>query len=124
MNVDRIGLMGKTTVLHTGIARAVRARTTTTVRADMGTTVTGGITVAARLTVIIVKVAVMAIIVPLMETTAMVVITAAARLMAITARHTGTEEGNTIVRLVPIMMTRPERPIPRVPPARVRLRRA
>ena len=47
--------------------------------------------------------------------------TAAARLMEITARHMGMEEGNTIVRLVLIMMDR-QRLIPLVLPERECLR--
>ena len=90
MNVDRIGLREKITVLHTGIVRAVRVLTIITVKAGMATTV---------------KVAT----------------TAAARLMEITARHMGMEEGNTIVRLVLIMMDR-QRLIPLVLPERECLR--
>ena len=41
MNVDRIGLMEKITVLHTGIVRAVRVLTIITVKAGMATTVRG-----------------------------------------------------------------------------------
>ena len=56
-----------------------------------------------------------------MATTVKVATTAAARLMEITARHMGMEEGNTIVRLVLIMMDR-QRLIPLVLPERECLR--
>ena len=105
MNVDRIGLMEKITVLHTGIVRAVRVLTIITVKAGMATTVRGAMVIIARL----------------MATTVKVATTAAARLMEITARHMGMEEGNTIVRLVLIMMDR-QRLIPLVLPERECLR--
>ena len=63
----------------------------------------------------------MEIIARLMATTVKVATTAAARLMEITARHMGMEEGNTIVRLVLIMMDR-QRLIPLVLPERECLR--
>ena len=105
MNVDRIGLMEKITVLHTGIVRAVRVLTIITVKAGMATTVRGAMVIVVHLMATIAKVG-MEIIARLMATTVKVATTAAARLMEITARHMGMEEGNTIVRLVLIMMDR------------------
>ena len=100
MNVDRIGLMEKITVLHTGIVRAVRVLTIITVKAGMATTVRGAMVIVVHLMATIAMVG-MEIIARLMATTVKVATTAAARLMEITARHMGMEEGNTIVRLVP-----------------------
>ena len=70
MNVDRIGLMEKITVLHTGIVRAVRVLTIITVKAGMATTVRGA----------------MVIVVHLMATIAMVGMEIIARLMATTVK--------------------------------------
>ena len=116
MNVDRIGLMEKITVLHTGIVRAVRVLTIITVKAGMATTVRGAMVIVVHLMATIAMVG-MEIIARLMATTVKVATTAAARLMEITARHMGMEEGNTIVRLVLIMMDR-QRLIPLVLPER------
>ena len=120
MNVDRIGLMEKITVLHTGIVRAVRVLTIITVKAGMATTVRGAMVIVVHLMATIAMVG-MEIIARLMATTVKVATTAAARLMEITARHMGMEEGNTIVRLVLIMMDR-QRLIPLVLPERECLR--
>ena len=49
MNVDRIGLMEKITVLHTGIVRAVRVLTIITVKAGMATTVRGAMVIVVHL---------------------------------------------------------------------------
>ncbi len=103
MNVDRIGLMEKITVLHTGIVRAVRVLTIITVKAGMATTVRGAMVIVVHLMATIAKVG-MEIIARLMATTVKVATTAAARLMEITARRMGMGEDNTIVRLVRIMM--------------------
>jgi hypothetical protein len=120
MNVDRIGLMEKITVLHTGIVRAVRVLTIITVKAGMATTVRGAMVIVVHLMATIAVVG-MEIIARLMATTVKVATTASARLMEITARHMGMEEGNTIVRLVLIMMDR-QRLIPLVLPERECLR--
>ena len=117
---DRIGLMEKITVLHTGIVRAVRVLTIITVKAGMATTVRGAMVIVVHLMATIAMVG-MEIIARLMATTVKVATTAAARLMEITARHMGMEEGNTIVRLVLIMMDR-QRLIPLVLPERECLR--
>ena len=120
MNVDRIGLMEKITVLHTGIGRAVRVLTIITVKAGMATTVRGAMVIVVHLMATIAKVG-MEIIARLMATTVKVATTAAARLMEITARRMGMGEDNTIVRLVRIMMAR-QRLIPLVLPERECLR--
>ena len=120
MNVDRIGLMEKITVLHTGIVRAVRVLTIITVKAGMATTVRGAMVIVVHLMATIAKVG-MEIIARLMATTVKVATTAAARLMEITARRMGMGEDNTIVRLVRIMMAR-QRLIPLVLPERECLR--
>ena len=111
---------GEITVLHTGIVRAVRVLTIITVKAGMATTVRGAMVIVVHLMATIAKVG-MEIIARLMVTTVKVATTAAARLMEITARHMGMEEGNTIVRLVLIMMDR-QRLIPLVLPERECLR--
>ena len=91
MNVDRIGLMEKITVLHTGIVRAVRVLTIITVKAGMATTVRGAMVIVVHLMATIAKVGM-----EIARLMAIVreVITVAARLMEITARHMGMEEGN------------------------------
>ena len=91
-----------------------------TVKAGMATTVRGAMVIVVHLMATIAKVG-MEIIARLMATTVKVATTAAARLMEITARHMGMEEGNTIVRLVLIMMDR-QRLIPLVLPERDCLR--
>ena len=112
MNVDRIGLMEKITVLHTGIVRAVRVLTIITVKAGMVTTVRGAMVIVVHLMATIAKVGM-----EIARLMAIVreVITVAARLMEITARRMGMGEDNTIVRLVRIMMAR-QRLIPLVLP--------
>ena len=89
-------------------------------KAGMATTVRGAMVIVVHLMATIAKVG-MEIIARLMATTVKVATTAAARLMEITARHMGMEEGNTIVRLVLIMMDR-QRLIPLVLPERECLR--
>jgi len=118
MNVDRIGLMEKITVLYTGIVRAVRVLTIITVKAGMATTVRGAMVIVVHLMATIAKVG--------MEIARLMAIvreaiTVAARLMEITARRMGMGEDNTIVRLVRIMMAR-QRLIPLVLPERECLR--
>lgn len=100
--------------------RAVRVLTIITVKAGMATTVRGAMVIVVHLMATIAMVG-MEIIARLMATTVKVATTAAARLMEITARHMGMEEGNTIVRLVLIMMDR-QRLIPLVLPERECLR--
>ena len=95
-------------------------RTIITVKAGMATTVRGAMVIVVHLMATIAMVG-MEIIARLMATTVKVATTAAARLMEITARHMGMEEGNTIVRLVLIMMDR-QRLIPLVLPERECLR--
>ena len=97
-----------------------RVLTIITVKAGMATTVRGAMVIVVHLMATIAKVG-MEIIARLMATTVKVATTAAARLMEITARHMGMEEGNTIVRLVLIMMDR-QRLIPLVLPERECLR--
>lgn len=120
MNVDRIGLMEKITVLHAG-DRPSRPRSYDNNReGGYGNNREGAMVIVVHLMATIAMVG-MEIIARLMATTVKVATTAAARLMEITARHMGMEEGNTIVRLVLIMMDR-QRLIPLVLPERECLR--